>query len=103
MEINNINSGEKWLLGIQKSKSPIEIGYFEKTSDLQHSHHGINEYYLVFSGQMKMDINGKQYTLKSGDVLFIEPGEKHRVVSTSPALKCFLVKWPHLPKDKAID
>ena len=102
MEITNISSNKKWLLGIQKSKSPVEIGYFEKAQDKLHYHNKVSEYYLLFSGQMKIIINHKELILKQGSILFIQPKEKHQVINTSKDLKCFLVKWPHLPDDKVI-
>ena len=102
MEKENINSGKKWLLGINSSKSPIEIGYFEEVKDIMHIHERVNEYYLVFSGNMTVGIEGKEYYFSAGDVIYIEPKEKHEVLRGSKDLRCFLIKWPHLPSDKKI-
>lgn len=63
MEIANIKSNKKWLLGIKKSKSPIEIGYFEKAEDPLHYHKKIFEYYLVFSGTLILTIGKKRIRL----------------------------------------
>jgi mannose-6-phosphate isomerase-like protein (cupin superfamily) len=78
MEIADISSGKKWLLGIEDSKCPVEIGYFEIPVDKYHFHEKVYEYYLVFSGQMKMIVNDNEIILDRGKICCIEPGEKHQ-------------------------
>ena len=100
MELANINSNKKWLLGTEGSKCPVEIGYFEKADDRLHYHEKIFEYYLVFSGKMTLLVSTEEFELKAGDVCCVFPEEKHLVVNCSKNLRCFLVKYPHLPEDK---
>jgi len=102
MELANIKSGKKWLLGIDGSKSPLEIGYFEKPKDAMHYHRSVYEYYIVISGRLTLFVDGKDVDLKSGDVCCIIPEEKHFIKTTSKGLRCYLVKWPHKPKDKVL-
>ena len=83
MEIANIQSNKKWLLGVEGSRSPIEIGHFEIPNDQYHYHE-------------------KETVLNTGSICCVEPFEKHEVISGSKDLKCFLLKFPHLPDDKII-
>ena len=100
MELANISSKKKWLLGVEGSKSPVEIGYIDKLTDQMHYHEDVHEYYIVVSGNMKMLVERKEVLLKAGTILYIEPKEKHRISGGDKELKCFLIKWPHMPEDK---
>ncbi|MCX6803742.1 MAG: cupin domain-containing protein [Candidatus Diapherotrites archaeon] len=102
MELADINCKRKWLLGVGESKSPVEIDYFAKAPDKQHSHKKINEYYIVTKGSFEILINEKRLSVKKGQVLFVEPGEVHGIIKTSPNLKCFLIKWPSIKDDKLV-
>ena len=102
MELVNISSKKKWLLGIEGSKSPIEIGYIDILTDQLHYHEHIHEYYIIISGNMKMIIDSKEIILKAGDILYVEPEEKHMISGGDKELKCFLIKWPNDSKDKII-
>lgn len=102
MEIADTQSGEKWLLGIGESRSPVEIGYFEIANDQYHYHKEVYEYYLVSCGELTLVVEGEHVNLHQGNVCCIEPGEKHHVVHASDDLRCFIVKFPHLPDDKVV-
>ena len=103
MELANISSNKKWLLGIEGSKSPIEIGYIDKLIDQSHYHKRVHEYYIVVSGSMKMIVEGKEILIKAGNILYVEPKEKHMISGGNKELKCFLIKWPHIPDDKILN
>ncbi len=102
MEIASINSSKKWLLGVNGSRCPVEIGFFATAEDKLHYHEKVFEYYLAFSGKLILLIDKKRIELKTGDVCCVEPGERHMFMKGSRDLKCFLVKLPHLPNDKVI-
>ncbi|SRR3989338_4313678 len=102
MEIANIQSNKKWLLGVEGSRSPIEIGHFEIPNDQYHYHEKVYEYYIVYVGELTIVIDGKETVLNTGSICCVEPFEKHEVISGSKDLKCFLLKFPHLPDDKII-
>ena len=106
MEKININSRHKaWLLGVDESKSPIEIAYGTKKDydgRLPHKHEKVHEYYIIIKGTGKLCINNIETTLKEGDVIYIEPGEIHNIESISEDFQNYTIKWPHLPKDKII-
>ncbi len=102
MEIADIKSQKKWLLGVDDSRSPLEIGYFEIPKDQYHFHEKVFEYYIISSGELTIMIDGKNIILREGNICFVEPGEKHQIINGSRNLKCFLVKFPHLPDDKVV-
>ena len=49
----------------------------------EHSHPDMYEVYLVEEGEGKVRINGKEYPLKKGSYIIIEPGETHEFSSNS--------------------
>ena len=48
-----------------------------------HSHAGQEEVYIYRSGEGEMEINNRKFKVKSGDIIFIEDGDFHRVHNTS--------------------
>ena len=100
MEKTSINSGNKWLLGIGDSVSPVEIGHFTEVIDRPHKHEKTHEYYMIIQGSMRLFVNGIENVLKKGDVVYIEPGEIHHAEPITKEIEGYLVKWPHLQEDK---
>ena len=47
-----------------------------------HTHAGQEEVYMFIDGEGEMDIDGKRFPVKGGDVVCIEDGEYHRVFNT---------------------
>ena len=48
-----------------------------------HSHAGQEEVYIYRFGEGEMEINNRKFKVKSGDIIFIEDGDFHRVHNTS--------------------
>ena len=48
-----------------------------------HSHAGQEEVYIFRSGSGEMEINEKRFEVNTGDIVFIEDGDFHRVHNTS--------------------
>ena len=55
-----------------------------------HSHSGQEEVYIFRSGKGEMEINTKRFSVKEGDIIFIEDGDFHRVHNTSNELLEFV-------------
>ncbi|MGV8168833.1 MAG: cupin domain-containing protein [Candidatus Nanoarchaeia archaeon] len=102
MQIKNTSSNKKWLMGVDDSISPIEIGFITNPNDILHYHNNVYEYYILVSGELKLLVNNKEIILKEGDVCCVEPKERHRIISSSKNFKCYLLKYPHLPEDKIL-
>jgi mannose-6-phosphate isomerase-like protein (cupin superfamily) len=47
-----------------------------------HTHEGQEEVYMFISGHGAMEIDGKTFPVKEGDVVCIEDGEFHKVYNT---------------------
>ena len=43
--------------------------------------HDDHEAFIILQGKAIMEVNGKEYPLRTGDVVIIEPGEDHHLVS----------------------
>jgi mannose-6-phosphate isomerase-like protein (cupin superfamily) len=55
--------------------------------------HEDREAFIILQGKAVMEINGVPYRLESGDVLIVEPGEDHHLVSD--ALDPCINLWLH--------
>ncbi|MCI8388441.1 MAG: AraC family transcriptional regulator [Clostridiales bacterium] len=58
------------------------------------------EIIIVFEGEFIIEENGKEYLLKSGDGIILEPGKLHRGVEPTNERVSFY--WIHFKSDKAI-
>ena len=54
-----------------------------KTSVPYHYHKKRESVIIVISGKGIEIIDGKEFTIKKGDILFIPAGEKHRTINNS--------------------
>ena len=100
MEFATISSSKKWVMGVHKSKSPIEIGFITDPKDAMHYHTKVYEYYVVIFGELTLIVDDKEVVLKAGNICCIEPGEKHMIIRASKDFKCYILKYPHLSEDK---
>ena len=55
-----------------------------------HSHVGQEEVYIFRSGSGEMEINKRRFSVKEGDIIFIEDGDFHRVHNTCKELLEFV-------------
>lgn len=73
-----------WYCGFWNN-SPLAINFAARKqlypSEKLHYHRDFCEYYLIIDGEMTLTVNKKEARLKRGDLVMVEPGEIHRVVS----------------------
>lgn len=66
-----------------------------------HYHNEVEETFYVLQGQGRFIVNDEPYAVAEGDVLRMEPTDRHDIVNDSQApLKMVFIKCPYLPKDK---
>jgi len=64
---------------------PVGISYteFQDVSqiveDKKHYHKESSEYYIVFKGELQLEISDKTYTVDENQMIMVEPGEIHYV------------------------
>ncbi len=97
---------KKWLLGPWNSGSPLEVGHIDENNFKKiktfYYHEKTFEYFLVCNGNAKLRIGSRIIEIKAGDVLMIEPGEKHGLVDISSDFECFVIKYPSDSKDNKL-
>ena len=54
--------------------------------------------YFLTTGHGK--IVGKDYTFDKGDLLILDPGEKHEFTAPDNDVTVLALRFPHLPDDK---
>lgn len=86
--------------------SPVEIGDGKHVSipegEVLH-HHPYYEYYVVLEGQAELEVDGKVVKMEAGQVIMVEPGENHKVISISPeGARWIIVKERSEPDSKVI-
>ena len=65
----------------------------------QHRHDRLYElFYFLQDGRCV--INGDTYDVAAGDIVVLEPGDEHGVVSTDHAIDLLILQIPHVPDDK---
>jgi len=59
-----------------------------------HRHDQMNEVYLVARGHSLAEVDGKRIRLQAGDMLVVEPGERHTFIESSYDYLHFVVQAP---------
>lgn len=90
-----------WYVGPWNSNLSVSVGYANEGVNEPHLHTRITEIYMVASGTSTMLVEDKTITLESGDVIFVEPGEAHTFLSSSPDYFHFVVHVPGLAGEEA--
>jgi mannose-6-phosphate isomerase-like protein (cupin superfamily) len=91
-----------WLVGPWNSEVPVAIGYANCGIDEKHRHARMFEVYLVASGESTAVVDGRELTLRTGDLLVVEPGEAHTFTGNSPDYCHFVIHTPVVKDDKHV-
>ncbi|MHB1294942.1 MAG: cupin domain-containing protein [Anaerolineae bacterium] len=66
-----------------------------------HYHETVEETFYVVQGRGTMVANGERIALQEGDVLRMDPTDRHDILNDAEApLKLVFIKCPYAPKDK---
>jgi mannose-6-phosphate isomerase-like protein (cupin superfamily) len=73
------------------------------TDSVRHYHRECTEVYYILEGRGKMELNGEVVEVEPGTVVYIEPGTRHRLVS-SEGVRTVVFGVPALrPEDEHFD
>jgi len=50
---------------------------------LGHEHEDVDEVYVVMDGEGEMDLEGKKFSIKTGDIILIKGGQFHKTFNTT--------------------
>lgn len=95
------SAAKGWYAGPWNSNLTISVGYANKGIDEPHVHTQINEIYLVARGTAVIRVKQQSIPLQPGDMLWLEPGEAHTFLSSSPDYFHFVIHTPGLAGDEA--
>ncbi|MBN2345467.1 MAG: cupin domain-containing protein [Candidatus Aminicenantes bacterium] len=81
---------------------PIQLGVRSGAalSARKHLHKTLAEYFLLLAGELKLQVNEATLEMKKGDLVVVEPGETHRVLSATPDTRLLLLMPPPVENDK---
>ncbi|MEW6753681.1 MAG: cupin domain-containing protein [Candidatus Latescibacterota bacterium] len=99
------NDAKGWCLGPWNSTAAVCVGYATAAVHEPHVHQRIREIYLVARGSARRHVDGHVIDLSPGDVVMVEPGERHTLTDSTPDYLHFVVHdWAEqsgVPRDKA--
>jgi len=87
------------------SDVPISITKAENLkSTIKHKHHDSTEIYWVTQGELELEVADKTVKLEQGDIISIQPGESHKVISSSENNTVIVLSTPPWsPEDEVLD
>ena len=96
-------SEKGWFVGPWNSTVPVPVGYANVGVNEPHTHAQMFEIYLVAWGSSTAVVNQHAIHLQAGDMLVVEPGEKHTFTRSSDDYFHFVIQTPFVPGDKTND
>jgi mannose-6-phosphate isomerase-like protein (cupin superfamily) len=78
----------------------VAVGYADRGVDDPHVHRGMHEIYRVARGRSTAVVGCHRIDLHAGDLLVVEPGERHTFEASSEDYLHFVVQAPFVPGDK---
>ena len=84
------------------SNFPIQFGIHNCDIPIgpAHFHRTMHEYFFIIQGKVKLSVQGRHISLEKGDLLVINPGEVHEMVSRSSDAEYVLLLPAPVPNDK---
>ncbi len=70
-----------WHLVKQPGLSVIEERLPPETCEVTHHHVHARQFFFVISGELTLEVEGHEYTLRPGDGLEVPPGQKHQAIN----------------------
>lgn len=103
----NTDLQKGWSIGPWNSELQEAVGFATSGIDEPHLHKTVTEIYLIASGTSRIQVEKRTVSLKSGDILIIEPGEAHTFLESSADYFHFVLHLPALggiiePSDKVL-
>ncbi len=93
-------AGKGWFVGPWNSAVPVGVGFSDRGLDDPHVHDEMFEVYLIARGSSTAVVDGEAVALAAGDVLVVEPGERHTFSESSDDYLHFVIQTPFVPGDK---
>ncbi len=76
---------------VQRTKN-IEVAFFtQSASQDRHFHKIATEIYMVLEGEMKIEVEGKDYRLLAGDMIVVNPRAVHKVKPEGTNFLCRVI------------
>ena len=107
MKRTNIYQTAEWfevLHTTKRSQSAVmKLGPGQATGESAEAHESSDQILLLVEGELRAEIGGKRSTIKTGDVVTIPPGVKHRFVNRGekPAVTFNVYSPPEYPAEES--
>lgn len=91
---------EGWYLA--EAGLPIQVGVKSGATPFSHGHlhRTMTEYFLLLRGSLRIRVDDREFDMKEGDLIVVEPGEAHAVIQASRDLLLLLLMPPPVENDK---
>lgn len=86
------------------SCNPQNVGFYETTipkgSVCKHHYHKELDEIILFLTTAKMRVEQEIYDFETGDIVILNPSDKHEFIAENNEVKLIAVKLPNIPDDK---
>jgi mannose-6-phosphate isomerase-like protein (cupin superfamily) len=103
LETASSTAAKGWLAGPWESSLPVSIGFANEAIDDPHVHARVTEIFLVAHGTATARVDQETIDIRAGQLLIVEPGERHTMLKASDDLRLFVVQSPGLAGDEATE
>jgi len=98
----NVPQRKQWIFNDGSQPFQMRIMTAEEIQSVEHIHKTMVEYFYLIDGQMLISVEGNSYPMERGDLVVVEPGERHHIVRHSDDIQLLLLMPPPVPNDKVL-
>jgi mannose-6-phosphate isomerase-like protein (cupin superfamily) len=92
-----------WHLVKQPELSVIEERMTPGASEVRHHHAHARQFFYALSGELTLEVEGREYVLGPGDGLEIQPGQKHQAFNRSTSdVRMLVISQPPTHGDRVV-
>ena len=92
-----------WHLVKQPELSVIEERMSPGASEVRHHHVHARQFFYALSGELTLEVEGKEYVLRPGDGLEVQPGQKHQAFNRGASeVRMLVISQPPSHGDRVV-
>ena len=93
---------KRWIFNEGDLPVQFRVMRTDEIKPVEHLHRTMYECFYILQGKIKIMVEDQEHQLATNDLLYVAPGERHKVLEMSEDLELLLVMPPPEENDKVV-